>query len=309
MKLLTVLSFLLLTLTGQARYVSCKKISCDCDHINAGILNVGWIPECKKKEEKLKTACQAQGHWTSSVGYCGPEPYGKMAFPVNQDSSAISAAANEVVQGPRPMKLIYTLLPGFGTGPNATNAERIFAEVNDEFSLSAMTLWDLWKTADVMITEGTRDTFLNIEVQRFLIAQLKSANDNLLQIQERYQNKVSPLQNIYDLLPPQMQDLNIPENMNRIEDLRTFINQLDQWNELIFNLYKETFDVYKNAFETQTSRLNLERAKSLNIIAQEILAQNPWNQPAGLRVQDFLKTLLPNLGNIIEYSFSGFQLR
>jgi hypothetical protein len=66
-----------------------SAVDCDCENIDAGILNRGWIPACEKREAELRKleSQDALGHKTEDGSlvageFCSPTPHGPAAWPI-----------------------------------------------------------------------------------------------------------------------------------------------------------------------------------------------------------------------------------
>ncbi len=67
-------------------------VDCDCAHIEAGILNLGWIPECRRREKRVREFA-ARGELNIKLGpdgtiksgqLCDPVAHGPRAWPVER---------------------------------------------------------------------------------------------------------------------------------------------------------------------------------------------------------------------------------
>jgi hypothetical protein len=65
-------------------------VDCDCAHIEAGLLNLGWIPECRRREARVREHA-ARGALNIKLGpdgkirsgqLCDPVAHGPLAWPV-----------------------------------------------------------------------------------------------------------------------------------------------------------------------------------------------------------------------------------
>lgn len=60
----------------------CDAIDCDCENIEAGILNRGWVPTCEDRERAIITECrQTDG---AILGACDPVAHGPAAWPLGE---------------------------------------------------------------------------------------------------------------------------------------------------------------------------------------------------------------------------------
>jgi len=306
--ILTILIFSLSSFSW-ARYISCKQINCDCENINAGILNIGWKPECRKKEKKLKEGCAQQGHWTASVGYCGPDPYGDNAFPVEKNAQKVVQEVNQAIKSvpPKPMKLIYTLLPFYGLNNNATNEQKIFAELQEEFTHPAQAIINLNELFNLLVVEGGKDTLLSDA----LIPQLQMLYDQIysqyLLTKELFENSANPMVEIYKLLPEKYKDSSLEENVQLLHQLQVFFKTNTSWAQNIFDLLDPCINLIKNAYSDDHSRLDLEGAKKLLEKSQTLIVNHPFNSESGKTTANLVKELLPEMSSVIEYGWLGFH--
>lgn len=85
----------------------CSAINCDCDNIDAGILNRGWVPACRDRERDIRQVCEeTEG---STLEQCDPVAHGPDAWPLegNRDQppptmqSALTVAVAMAESSPR----------------------------------------------------------------------------------------------------------------------------------------------------------------------------------------------------------------
>jgi hypothetical protein len=101
-----------------------EVVTCDCDNIEAGILNSGWKADCRQCETKIIEACKkayppissamaAGGYCEKSCSVTGPNPYPKAPAEASAvEESVIAKIGTMRLQCPLSMKLATKMIDG-----------------------------------------------------------------------------------------------------------------------------------------------------------------------------------------------------